>query len=233
MMCKIIVGEYDFIFWHFFLFCFCVCFLIHLLIYYSIFTCIIYIYGCAVFIISAKACNSAPKVDLFFSIYFISRKHYCASFVMTSQYDISGLPLKTDNGFRYVIYLEPKPHEEELRIALDPSYIEEVDGRYNYYMDAKLEKEYTKGVKVPYYVSKRGRIIGIPKADPDNSSGKISRIIPIYKKKVILYKSTVPLVVYLPSGARLAYEIMSTMDTGYGVRKPENVLSRHIVDGPL
>lgn len=151
---------------------------------------------------------------------------------MAKNFDLSNLPLTLEGEKRFLIYLDQKPHEDDLRISLLPSYPYEVDDNYNYFVDAYIAEKKTMHHAPRYYVCTSSHIIGKKKEKEEASNTKSLRMLPILFPKVLPYSSAAPIVVYLPEGAKLRYEILSTMDTGYGVRKPDHVLSTHQVWGP-
>ena len=123
-----------------------------------------------------------------------------------------------ENGMvRYVLHLPKLDNESGFKVELIVGKTVQVDKENRYFFGGKIEKETIKGWGYPRYVVSALGPMGGTLMAVDPNAPKVDRFVTIGGEPYLIrYNSRLPIVVYVPEGVEVRYQIWNTD----GVMKP-------------
>ena len=123
-----------------------------------------------------------------------------------------------ENGMvRYVLQLPNQDNESGFKVELIVGKTVQVDKENRYFFGGKIEKETIKGWGYPRYVVSALGPMGGTLMAVDPNAPKVDRFVTIGGEPYLIrYNSRLPIVVYVPEGVEVRYQIWNTD----GVMKP-------------
>jgi len=124
--------------------------------------------------------------------------------------NMKAFPPAEEGMVRYVLQLPRQADESAFKVELIVGRMVEVDEWNRYFFGGKIEMETIKGWGFPIYmVRKLGPMAGTLMA-VDPHAPKVDRFITLgVDPYIIRYNSRVPIVIYVPEGAKVRYRIWS------------------------
>ena len=130
---------------------------------------------------------------------------------------MKAFPPAKEGMVRYVLQLPKQENESGFKVELIVGRTVQVDKENRYFFGGKIEKETIKGWGYPRYVVSALGPMGGTLMAVDPNAPKVDRFVTIGGEPYLIrYNSRLPIVVYVPEGVEVRYQIWNTD----GVMKP-------------
>lgn len=131
---------------------------------------------------------------------------------------ISSFPAAPADQTRYVLNLEKRADENKIQISILAKLIKYVDSAANYSINGSYAEKTVKNTKLKYYEVVMGKLVAKEKAVSTKSGAKTAQYINFSRRKLIPYSSKTPLVVYVPRGVVLKYQVLGPTTAAKAVK---------------
>lgn len=130
----------------------------------------------------------------------------------------SSFPAPAAGQKRYVLHLDKRTNEKKLQVSILAKVKKHVDSAANYSINGSYTEKTVKNSNLKYYEVSAGKLVAKTKAVSTKAGTKTDQYVSYSRRKLISYSSKEPVVVYVPRGVVLKYQILSPTTAAKAVK---------------
>lgn len=139
---------------------------------------------------------------------------------------ISSFPAAPAGQTRYVLNLDKKTDESKIQVSILAKLQKYVDNAANYSINGSYTEKTVKNTNLKYYEVVMGKLEAKEKAVSTKSGAKTAQYVSFSRRKLIPYSSKTPLVVYVPRGVVLKYQVLGPTTAAKAVKGKSVTVNR-------